>query len=128
MHKSYEDLKVWRKSRGLAGRIYNITRVFPKEEQFGMTTQMRRSAVSVPSNIAEGCGRNQYGEFLQFLGIASGSLAELHTQLLIASDVGLLAESELNVLEQEIVTIGKMLSGLKNSIKQSKRIPVTNNQ
>ena len=83
-NKGYEDLLVWHKAIDLVDDVYKATYNFPKEEVYALTAQIRRSAVSVPSNIAEGCARNSYREFVQFLGIATGSLAELHTQLIIA--------------------------------------------
>lgn len=116
-HKGYEDLKVWEKSVSLAKQIYAVTKRFPKDELYGLTSQIRRSAISVSSNIAEGCGRNSYGEFIQFLGIASGSLAELHTQLLIALDANYLDNATFDILLFQIKEIGRMINGLKNSIK-----------
>lgn len=116
-HRSYEDLKVWQKAVTLSKNIYRLTKKFPKDEIYGLTSQIRRSAVSVPSNIAEGCGRNSYGEFIQFLGIASGSLAELHTQLLIALDADYITQENLDDLLVQIKEIGRMLSGLKSSLK-----------
>ena len=103
----------------LAKDVYRDTRKLPKEELYGLTQQLRRSAVSVPSNIAEGCGRNTNVEFLQFLGIASGSLAELKTQLLIMKDVfDLNKDSE--ILIQKANEVGKMLAGLKRSIYEQR--------
>ncbi|MEQ1705486.1 MAG: four helix bundle protein [Rickettsiales bacterium] len=116
-HRSYEDLKVWQKAVSLSKDVYRITKNFPKDEIYGLTSQIRRSAVSVSSNIAEGCGRNSYGEFVQFLGIASGSLAELHTQLIIAVDVNYLSKIDFDVLLTQIVEIGRMIAGLKSSLK-----------
>lgn len=118
-HKSYEDLVVWQKAVNLANDIYRVTKKFPKEEMYGLQIQMRRCAVSVSSNIAEGCGRNSYGEFIQFLGIASGSLAELHTQLLIALNAAYIAQSDLDALLLQIKEIGRMINGLKTSLKKS---------
>jgi len=118
-HKSYEDLQVWEKSVALAKQIYSITKHFPKDELYGLTSQIRRSSVSISSNIAEGCGRNSYGEFIQFLGIASGSLAELHTQLLIAIDAGYVDKSTFDNFVVSIKEIGRMINGLKNSLKNA---------
>src|SRR5581483_3446529 len=82
--KNFEDLKVWQKAILLADHIYDVTTYFPKEEMFGLTKQMRNSAVSIPSNIAEGSARGTRKDFAQFISIARGSLAELQTQLVIA--------------------------------------------
>ncbi|MES2416642.1 MAG: four helix bundle protein [Bacteroidota bacterium] len=84
--KSYTDLDVWKEARILTNEIYAITRDFPKEEQFGLTNQMRRCAVSILSNIAEGCGRNYPKDSIQFYYVTSGSIYELETQIYIAFD------------------------------------------
>jgi four helix bundle protein len=117
--KSYRELTVWQKSIALAERIYVASKAFPKEESFGLTSQMRRAAVSVPSNIAEGAAREGTGEFLQFLSIAQGSLAELDTQLLLAERLGYLKAAQVRDLEHACDEIGRMLSGLRKSLKQS---------
>lgn len=86
MHQ-YQNLIAWQKSMNLVEKVYSLTSTFPTKEQYGLTSQINRCAVSIPSNIAEGAGRNSKGEFNQSLGIATGSLFELHTQLLISSRV-----------------------------------------
>ncbi|HKO35452.1 MAG TPA: four helix bundle protein [Pyrinomonadaceae bacterium] len=86
--KSYHDLLVWQKGIALVKRIYEITRTFPDSEKFGLVSQMRRAAVSIPSNIAEGQARHTTGSFIQFIAIDEGSVAELDTQLLIAIELG----------------------------------------
>ncbi len=91
MHK-LTDLKIWQKAIDVADRVYKITSLFPKEEIYGLTGQIRRSAVSIASNIAEGAGRNTNKEFKHFLGIANGSSYELQTQILIARRLGLIQE------------------------------------
>ena len=91
--KHYKDLLVWQKAIALVTQVYVVTRSFPREERYGLTSQIRRAAVSVPSNIAEGQARLTPGEFRQSLGIAKGSLAELDTQLIIAENLGYLTES-----------------------------------
>jgi four helix bundle protein len=88
--KSYKDLDIWKKGMDLSVLIYDITKRFPAEEKFGLISQMRRSAVSIPSNIEEGSARNSYKEFVKFLHVALGSLAELETQLLLATRLGYL--------------------------------------
>ncbi len=117
-NKGYEDLQVWQKAIAVAEQIYLATKAFPKDEIYGMTSQMRRCIVSVASNIAEGCARNSSKEFVQFLGIASGSIAELKTQLLISQRVGLLDNNVFDSLFTEATTIEKMLSALRASIAQ----------
>ena len=124
-NKSYEDLLVWKKSIALTNLIYTYTRGFPKDELYGLSSQIRRSAVSVASNIAEGCARNSYGEFIQFLGIATGSLAEVHTQLIIAHNQQYIKKEELKTAVEELNEIRRMLNGLKASLRQT---PARNQQ
>ena len=114
--KSFRELIVWKKSMDLAVQVYRMTETFPKSEIFGLASQMRRAAVSVPSNIAEGQSRNSRGEFLQFLGIARGSLAELNTQTELSGRLGFLKKEEQKTLTNLIEEISKMLSGLKRSL------------
>src|ERR1700747_3907357 len=99
MSHSYKDLIVWQKAKLLAGEIYRTTEVFPRSETYGLTSQMRRAAISVASNIAEGQGRLTKGEFQQFLGHPRGSLLELETQLAMPIDLHYLGPSELSYLE-----------------------------
>ena len=94
--KSYQDLIVWQKAMDLVTEIYRITKNFPKEEIYGLTNQMRRAAISIPSNIAEGHARKSRAEYIRFLSIAQGSRAELETQILIAVRLGYLADDESN--------------------------------
>ena len=117
-YQKYTDLDVWKQARILASLIYEITGSYPKTEQFGIISQMRRCAVSVPSNIAEGCGRQHTKETIQFLNISRGSLYELETQLYISKDLTLITEEQLNTLLQQIESLGKLLNGFirfKNS-------------
>lgn len=93
--KSYRDLIVWQKSIGLVKSVYTITNCFPREELYGLTSQVRRSAVSVPSNIAEGCGRGTTKDYMYFLRISFGSLFELQTQLIIAKELGYVSEEKI---------------------------------
>jgi four helix bundle protein len=114
--QSYRDLVVWQKSMALVREVYRYTQSFPKAEAFGLTTQLRRAAVSVPSNIAEGQGRLSTGEFKQFLGHARGSLLELETQILIAQDLGYLPADQIHYLLQRAAETGRVLNGLLGSL------------
>ena len=118
--KSYQDLEVWKKSIDWVERIYRVSSGFPPEERFGLTSQIRRAAVSVPANVAEGAARTGTREFLQFLSVASGSLAEVETFLILAGRLGYLAEPDRQALEAEADEISRMLGGLKRSL-QSRR-------
>jgi four helix bundle protein len=115
--KDYKDLVVWQKAMELVTAIYQATQTFPKEELYGLTSQLRRAAVSVPSNIAEGQGRLTRGEFRQFLGQAKGSLSELETQLLIAQNLGYLKEC--STLLGQKTEVARLLNGLLNSLTTS---------
>ena len=119
--KTHKDLEVWKTSIEMVTNIYQVTRNFPKEEIYSLTNQMRRAAVSVPSNIAEGAGRNSSKEFLQFLYFATGSLSELETQLIIAYNLKYINDEQRQDMDTLINTLFKMLSGLIQSVK--KRIP-----
>ena len=99
--KTYKDLDIWQKGMDLSVLIYEVTKKFPVDEKFGLISQMRRCAVSIPSNIAEGSARNSYKEFVKFLHIALGSLAELETQLLLATRLGYL-EKDFQIQTEEI--------------------------
>lgn len=112
---NHKDMDVWKKSLDLVTDVYSVTSNFPTDEKFGIVSQIRRAAVSIPSNIAEGCARYSDKEVLHFLDIAAGSLAELETQLLISKNLGFLRDDD---LLQRIYPIGQMLSGLKRHLKQ----------
>lgn len=116
MH-NFRELKVWQKSFALVKDIYLVTRQFPKEEMYGLTNQMRRCSVSIPSNIAEGCGRGTDKQLAQFLDIAHGSSCELETQIMLGKELGVINESNLNELVFKIHEIQKMVIGFKNSLK-----------
>ncbi len=115
--RSYKDLEVWKSSIGFVKEIYEVTARFPSSEMYGLVNQVRRAAVSVPSNIAEGQGRNSSKEFCQFLSISLGSLAEAETQLIIAKEISYLSEEELNALLTRIDHIRKMAKALLKSLK-----------
>ena len=107
--RDYRDLVVWREAMDIAEDIYLVTRSFPKEEMFGMTSQLRRSAASIPANIAEGFGRAQRKSFVQFLRIAQGSLKELETHIALSGRVGLLDTAVCERLEAACTLLGKRL-------------------
>src|SRR6516225_11885619 len=111
MSHSYKDLIVWQKAKLLAREVYRTTEAFPRSETYGLTSQMRRAAVSVASNIAEGQGRLTKGEFQQFLGHSRGSLLELETQLAIALDLQYLEPNELAHLETKTSEVRRLLNG-----------------
>ncbi len=114
--KSYQDLLVWQKAVTLTSDVYKTTGLFPDDERFSLTQQIKRSAVSVPSNIAEGWGRNTDKSFGHFLSIAKGSLYELQTQLIIANRLEYINEQTLNELDSKIVEISKMTSSLMKKL------------
>lgn len=113
----YSDLKVWQKSMDLVDAVYQVTGAFPVAEQFGLRSQLQRAAVSIPANIAEGHGRKFTNVFLNHLSIASGSLMEVETLLLIAQRRNYIVENVVNELLVQTDEIGKMLSGLRKSLK-----------
>ena len=115
--KSYQDLEVWKKSIELAELVYRLSAKFPAEEKFGLTSQMRRAAAAVPANIAEGAEREGTREFLQFLGIASGSLAETETFLILAERLGLSAPEQAKPVQAQAASVGRLLNGLKRALR-----------
>ncbi|MGO6680875.1 four helix bundle protein [Rhizobium leguminosarum] len=117
---SYRDLKVWQFAIELSVVCYEVTRTFPREEIYGLTSQIRRSSASVAANIAEGYGRENRGSFAQFLKIAQGSLKELETHLIIAGRIGFLQASALDELLDRCDEIGKMLGSLIRSVQHQK--------
>ena len=120
MSARYRDLLVWQKAVDLVALVYEQTKLFPREEMFGLTSQMRRAAVSVPSNIAEGQGRSSRGEFQQFLGHARGSLLELETQIEIAARLTFLRREQADDLLERSEEVNRMLNGLITSIRNPK--------
>jgi len=115
--QSYRDLRVWQEVMTLTETCYRLTQAFPKEELYGMTSQIRRSAVSIPANIAEGCGRENRGEFIQFLRIAQGSLKELETHLLLALRVGFANSAAVEPLLLQCEKQGKQLRALIRTLQ-----------
>jgi len=116
MGQSYRDLVVWQKAMEVVTEVYRVSQGFPKEEVYGLTSQLRRAAVSVPSNIAEGQGRKGAKEFQQFLAQARGSLLELETQIQIAQNLGYLQPVQVERLLQRTAEVGRMLNGLMKSL------------
>jgi four helix bundle protein len=115
MHK-FEDLKIWKKAMDIPERSYKLTADFPNDEKYNLTSQIRKSAVSIPSNIAEGAGRNTNGEFKQFLGIANGSSFELITQFYLSERLNLLEKDTAQPVIKEIVEVCKMNYSLQKSL------------
>lgn len=124
----FKELNVWQKSVAFVTDIYKLTENFPKSELFGLTSQLRRASVSVPSNIAEGNSRRSTPDYLQFLKIARGSCAEIETQLLIAKNLGFISEESYVKFNIQIIEISKMLNGLINSLLPPQELkPATKN-
>jgi four helix bundle protein len=115
--RRHHDLKAWQVAMQLAKESYALTNRFPREELYGLTSQIRRSAVSVPSNVAEGSARASTKEFLQFLNIARSSLSELETQILLARDLGFVDEKQFAVISETLDHAFGILGGLINSLK-----------
>jgi four helix bundle protein len=119
MIRNYRDLKVWQESMNLVVECYQLTKKFPKKEAYGLSSQLQRSAVSVPSNIAEGRQRQHKREFIQHLSIAYSSLAELETHLQIAGRLEYIDEDRLSEILDKTGNIGKMINGLRKSLGKS---------
>jgi len=115
--KSFEDLTVWKDARKFTNKIYNLTNKFPKEELYGLTSQIRRAAVSIMSNIAEGFDRRSDKELTNFLSIARASSSEVQNDLYIAIDLEYISQAEFNQLYQEAKKIAKQINGLMNYLK-----------
>ncbi len=111
-----QDLQIWKRSMNLVKEIYLITQDLPSEEKYGLISQIRRCAVYIPSNIAEGAGRNNVKEFIQFLGIASGSSYELETQLILLFELKFKTEDEISPLTKELSEIQKMIYSFKTKL------------
>ena len=120
--QSYRDLVLWKKSMALVLDVYRSTQAFPKIETYGLTSQLRRAAVSIPSNIAEGQARLSTGEFKQFLGNARGSLMEVETQIVIARDLGYLERHASENLLSAAAEVGRILNGLLASLPNRKQL------
>jgi four helix bundle protein len=116
--QTYRELEVWQLGMDLAEECYRVTKGFPKEELFGMTSQIRRAAVSIPANIAEGQGREHTKEFLHHLSVARGSLMELETHLMLSQRVGLLDQAKTTPILTQTERISRMLSGLRKALEK----------
>ena len=117
--QSYKDLIVWQKGIEAAKIVYRLTRAFPAEEKFGLVSQMRRAAVSIPSNIAEGQARHTTGEFIQFISHAEGSVAELNTQLILAGELGFCRLENARPISELLEEIRKMLNSLRRKLGET---------
>ena len=125
--KKYQQLIAWQKAIELVGDIYSLTSAFPRDEIYGLTSQLRRAAVSIPSNIAEGQGRATKGEFIQFLCHARGSLYEVETQVVISRNLGYIRVEQQESLSDALSELGRILNGLITSLQQKKLIGATGN-
>ena len=114
--RDFTKIIAWQRSHALTLKIYQNTKIFPREELFGLSSQMRRSASSIPTNIAEGCGRNSNPQFKHFLNIASGSASELEYQIILSKDLQYITESVFSELHNEIIEVKKMIYGYSNQL------------
>ncbi len=115
--KDFKDLKIWEKGMRIAENCYSLTKKFPKEETYGMTQQIRRASVSIPANIAEGCGRRSSGDYARFLNIAQGSVNELETHLLLSVRVQLCTFNDVESIINELKEESRMIISLINKLK-----------
>jgi four helix bundle protein len=121
--KDFKELKVWHKAHELTIALYAASKSFPREEIYGLTSQLRRAAVSIGANIAEGCGRRSDGEFVRFLQIARGSASELEYHLLLARDLKFMVQREHQNLENKLSEVQRMLSSLVSAIQKKTGLP-----
>ena len=122
--RDYRDLVLWQKAMGLAAEVHRVTIKLPRHELFGMTAQIRRAAVSIPSNIAEGAGRRTTRDFLAFLHISRGSLSELETQLFLAQSIGYLNEADWAVARTGTIEVGRLLNAVINGLRRRQETAV----
>lgn len=120
--KDFRNLKVWECAHHVALEVYKATSKFPREEVYGLTAQLRRASVSIPSNIAEGCGRNSDADFARLLQIAMGSASETEYQLLLGRDLGMLSLEEYGELQADLEEVKRMLSGLLKTLRPKSRV------
>lgn len=117
--QDFRKLQVWEKSHKLTLQVYQVTGSFPEQERYGLTSQMRRCAASIPANIAEGCGRDSPNDLARFLVIAAGSASELHYHLILAADLGLIEQATFESLENSVIEIKRMLIGFIKRVRSS---------
>jgi len=115
--QDYRKLQIWQRSHQVTLTVYRLTSAFPAEEKFGLVSQMRRSAASIPTNIAEGSGRGSNADFVRFLYIAMGSAAELDYQLLLSNELGFMAEKDYNAISSELGEIQRMINAFIRRLK-----------
>lgn len=115
--KDFRQLQVWEKSHSFTKEVYTCTASFPKEEGYGLTSQLRRAAVSVPTNIAEGCGRGSDADFKRFVQMAFGSASEAEYLIFLSFELGYIGVNEFTLLNEQVITIKKMLASLINKLK-----------
>lgn len=120
--KDFRDLKVWGKAHGLALACYGVTAEFPKQEMFGLVSQIRRAGASVPANIAEGCGRRGNGEFHRFLNVAMGSASELEYHLLLSRDLNFLSITNYDQLQSQVIEVKRMLASLTRKVDLERNV------
>jgi len=119
--KDFKELKVWSKAHELTLSVYGVTRLFPRDEMYGLTAQIRRSAASIAANIAEGCGRRSDGEFARFLQIARGSASETEYHLLLARDLHFLSDVDYRATEQKALEVERMLTALVQRLQTARQ-------
>jgi len=117
--KDFKTLQVWHKSHAIVLRVYKVTASFPKEELYGLTSQIRRAAVSIPANLAEGCGRDTQAEYARFVHIASGFAVELEYHLLLAHDLGFIDQTTYTELDASVNEVKKMLTGFAKTLQSN---------
>lgn len=128
LKRGYMDLQAWQKAMDFVDAVYRVAASFPKEETYGLSSQLRRSATSIPANLAEGCTRNSTKEFIRFVEIALGSSAETETHLMIAHRQGYMDIKSLETLLEQAAEIGRMMQGLRNSLEKRLHSPSTGRQ
>jgi len=116
--RNYRELIAWQKAMELAEEVYRVTKGFPREEAYGLSSQLRRAAVSIPSNIAEGQGRRSTKEFIHFLGMAYGSLQEVETQIILATRIGYCQSTQEAELLERTAEVGKLINGLTKALRR----------
>jgi four helix bundle protein len=128
--QTYKELDIWKQTRLLVKQVYQLSRKFTKVEQYGLTNQIRRATVSIPSNIAEGCGRNHFKDSTQFFFIARGSLYEVETQLILAHDLEMISDDELKSILEQVTRCKKLINGFINYFQKqtNNKQPTTINE